>query len=160
MVFPSSCRKPWSLQKHLSPFAVPFLPEKAKAKSQDVSTFWKSKGTHSNVGSVCIYAVVTRASSGFFPMLSPSCSRSFLSNSECVFGKTGTVLYVSLVLPLLVTSIRSSSPKTWQWRDQTNTAAPVSLLLPASLTLAQSLSPRQPECRWKRMALRLRCKYP
>lgn len=156
MVFPSLRRKPWSLQKHLSPL----LPEKAKAKSQDVSTFRKSKGTHSNMGSVCIYAVVTRACLGFFPVLSPSCSCSFLSNSECVFGKTGTVLYISLVLPLLVTSVRSSSPKTWQWRDQTNTAAPVSLQLPAGSPLAQSLSPRQPGCRWKRMALRLRCKYP
>lgn len=114
MVLPSLCRKPRSLQKHLSPFAESFLLEKAKAKSQDVSTFWKSKGTHSNMGSVCIYAVVTKASSGLFPMLSSSCSCSFLSNSECVFGKTGTVLYISLVLPLLVTSVRSSSPKTWQ----------------------------------------------
>lgn len=163
MVFPSSRRKPWSLQKHLSSLAVPFPCLRRKQKpTAKLSTFWKPKGTHSNMGSVCIYTVVMKASLGFFLMLSPACSHSFLSNSGCVLGNTELLcMFLQFCLyQQLPSTLPAPSAETWQQGDQTNTAAPVSLLLPASSPLACSPSPQQPGCRWKCMALRLRCKYP
>ena len=74
---------PWPSCSAVSP-----PPDEAKVCSQALSTFGKPKGTHSNIGAVCIYTVVTRASLGFCLMLSSSFSPSFLSNGGCVLGNT------------------------------------------------------------------------
>lgn len=54
------CRNTFSLSCcHSQP------PEEMQAYGQALSTFWKSKGTLSNMGSVCIYTEVPAASVGF-----------------------------------------------------------------------------------------------
>lgn len=75
-------------------------------------------------------------------MLSPSCSYSFLLNGGRVLGNTGAVLYVSLVLPLLVASVRSSSPKHGDLAARRSNKHSCSRVTPAASRLTARLLPK------------------
>lgn len=146
----SSHRKPRFLQEHLLLVMLPFPASGGSSGYGQVpSAFWKSKGTLSNMGSVCVYT--SAASVGFSLLFSLFSSQPWL----CTWDHWAAVC-ISLVLPLLAASVRPCSPECRDLAARRSNKHSCSRVPPAR----RSPSPRRPRRRWKRAALRSRCKYP
>lgn len=126
-------------------------PEEAQTYGQVLSTFWKSKGTLSNIGSVCIYTEVPAASMGFSLLFSLFSFQWWLCTWE-----HWAALYISLVLPPLAASVRPSSPERRDLAVRRSNKPSCSRVPPAR----RSPSPWRLLCRWKRDGFEVEVQMP
>lgn len=146
MVFPSLRGKLWSLQKHLSPLAVPFPHLRRKQKpAAKLSQHFGNLREHIATRGLFVFTLQLPEPLQAFPLCSLPLVRALFFQSVDVYFLTLELLCMFLQFCLyqqLPSALPAPSAQTWQRGDQTNTAAPVSLPPPAAHPLPEPTAAR------------------